>query len=202
MGNCEESMRKLKILIISHFFPPLNKIGSLRPLSWAKYWTKMEHDVRVLTTRKETFDGVLNLQIAFGESKCVVIEEVPYWPFKTRDYYINENSYKRNTSGPTPAVMKIKRIVRNLRRFVGSFPNIHDLWIIPGLRKALEIYKQWPFEVVVSSYGPTSPHIIAGILKRKLGVFWVADYRDLWHGNHIASAKWPLRYNRKLWMDG
>lgn len=45
--------KKLKILIVTHSFPPLNKIGSLRPYAWAKYWSWIGHEVCVLTTKKE-----------------------------------------------------------------------------------------------------------------------------------------------------
>ena len=31
---------KLKILIVSCFFPPLNVIGGMRVYFWAKYWSK------------------------------------------------------------------------------------------------------------------------------------------------------------------
>jgi hypothetical protein len=44
---------KMRILIVSTFFPPLNSIASHRPYSWARYWTLAGHDVTVLTTEKQ-----------------------------------------------------------------------------------------------------------------------------------------------------
>ena len=45
---------------------------------------------------------------------------------------------------------------------------------------------------MVSSYGPPASHIIGSILRKKLPVYWVADYRDLWFGNYFYSGKWPF----------
>ncbi|MEK7698817.1 MAG: hypothetical protein AAB332_00285 [Planctomycetota bacterium] len=68
------------------------------------------------------------------------------------------------------------------------------MWIFPAISKSFEIYKQWPYDLVVSSYGPPASHIIGGVLKRRLLVFWVADYRDLWYGNYFYSGKWTFTY--------
>jgi hypothetical protein len=53
--------RKMKILIISTFFPPQNSVASLRGYSFAKYWTELGHKVTVLTTSKATYSHDLNL---------------------------------------------------------------------------------------------------------------------------------------------
>ena len=43
----------MKILIVSTYFPPANSIASLRPYSWAKWWSRAGHDITVLTTEKD-----------------------------------------------------------------------------------------------------------------------------------------------------
>ena len=53
----------MKILILSHYFPPLNRIGSLRVYSFAKYLSEIGHEVHVLTTEKTHIDGHLNLEL-------------------------------------------------------------------------------------------------------------------------------------------
>ena len=57
----------MKILIISDYFPPLNSIASLRPYSWAKFWSKMGHDVTVLTTQKYKKENDLNFECSSFE---------------------------------------------------------------------------------------------------------------------------------------
>ena len=186
--------KRLKILIVTHDFPPLNKMGSLRTFSWAKYWSKMGHEICVLTTNKEWFDGNLNLNIDPIDIEIVKVEEVSYLPIKilTKPKSREKLEVTYSQSNNSLYIDEIKNLLRKLRRYVGSTFDVHDIWILPAVRKALEIYKNWSYEVIVSSYGPQASHIVAGILRRLLNVFWVADYRDLWYGNHIFFGKWPF----------
>jgi len=71
---------KLKILIITHYFPPSNSIASHRTYSWAKYWSKMGHDVTVLTTAKERRENDLNLP--FDGFQVIEIENTFYTRLK------------------------------------------------------------------------------------------------------------------------
>ena len=63
----------MKILIITHYFPPLNSIASLRPYSWAKYWTKVGHDVTVLTTKKFPSDN-LTMEMPYNGFQTIEVE--------------------------------------------------------------------------------------------------------------------------------
>ena len=53
----------MRILIVTHYFPPENAIASLRPYSWAKYWTAIGHQVTVLTTQEAVSEQNLNLPL-------------------------------------------------------------------------------------------------------------------------------------------
>ena len=67
----------MKILIVSTFFPPQNSIASLRPYSWAKWWSRAGHDVTVLTTEKEEWANNLNL-----DCSGFTVIKTPLWiPF-------------------------------------------------------------------------------------------------------------------------
>jgi len=192
--------RKLKILIITHYFPPLNGIPSWRPYSWAKYWSKWGHDICVLTTKKESFDGLLS-EISSLKNISFNLEEVPYWPFKNSP--INKVLKELDNTTLSYPILNLARIIRIFKDNPGgSFPNRHDLWIIPAILRALNIYKKWPFELMVSTYGPPASHIIGGMLKNILKkVFWVADYRDLWSNNYLYNnVKLPFSLIDK-WIE-
>ena len=53
----------MQILIVTHYFPPENTIASLRPYSWAKYWTRSGHQVTVLTTQEPIAEQNLSLPL-------------------------------------------------------------------------------------------------------------------------------------------
>ena len=65
----------MKILIVSYYFPPQNSIASLRPYSWAKWWSRAGHDVTVLTIEKKILKNNLNLDCSMFK-----LIEVPHTP--------------------------------------------------------------------------------------------------------------------------
>ncbi len=190
--------RKPKILIISYCFPPLNVIASLRVYSLVKYWSRMGYEICVITAEKNHWDGSLDLRIDADVATSVRIEETAYKSFRRNPFHqkTEKNGDTANGKFNTLSAVKkyAKKMVTRLRNITGIDPYSPHLWIFPAIRKSFEIYKQWPFDLVVSSYGPPASHIIGGILKRRLPVFWVADYRDLWYGNYFYSGKWPFTY--------
>ena len=197
---------KLKILIVSCYFPPLNVIGGMRVYFWAKYWSRMGHEICVVTIKNDLLDSPLNLPIDADVQARVRIEKVPL-PHKIFDIYTpKQNRYVNKTTATKPhkrhtVVSKLaRRIAKALMDYSGIDPLSPHLWAIPAVKRSLEIYKQWPFDIVVSTFGPPATHLTASALKRKLNVFWVADYRDLWYGNYYYSGKWPFSFIEK-WIE-
>ncbi len=179
---------KIKLLIVSHYFPPLNKMASLRPYAWAKYWSRMGHEVGVLTTVKEPYEGPSNLEIDLAE-RSVRIEEVPYLSLRK---YTKSPNYMSVSAQP-----KMKDFLKRAFRFIGIDPFSPHLWIAPAVRRAYALYSEWPYDVIVSTFGPPACHIIASKVKKKLPVFWVADYRDLWYGSSLLTGYWPFSWFEK-----
>lgn len=194
---------KLKILIVSCYFPPLNVIAALRAYFWAKYWSRMGHEICVITIKNDVLDSPLNLPIDADVQKCVRIETVPL-PHKVFDIFtprqnrcVNKTTVNKAQNVPKALGKLIKKIMRAFTGYSGVDPFSPHLWVVPAVKRSLEIYKQWPFDIIVSTFGPPAAHITAAILKRKLDVFWVADYRDLWYGNYYYSGKWPFSFFEK-----
>ncbi|MBI5307371.1 MAG: glycosyltransferase [Planctomycetes bacterium] len=156
----------------------------------------MGYEICVLTADKKYSDGSLDLPIDADMATSVRIEETPYKSFRTKPFHQkkgkNLSPEKRRFSVISAAKKCAKKILSVIRHFTGIDPYSPHLWIFPAVRKALEIHKQWPYDLVVSSYGPPASHVIGAILKKKLPVYWVADYRDLWYGNYFYSGKWPF----------
>ena len=48
--------------------------------------------------------------------------------------------------------------------------------------------KNTEFDVLISSHSPITSHLIAKKIKQiNSSIYWLADYRDLWFGNHFGS---------------
>lgn len=176
----------MKTLIISYYFPPVNSIASLRPHSWAKYWSMMGHDVTVLTTSKEQHDNDLNLN-------CDGFQII-----NIQNHF--KRGLKQNISfdGSNPTKLSItKRILIKLKQFLQSrglfatarMPDFTDLVISESVRAVCN----QQFDIMISTSGPYSQHLIAHKLKQiDPNVFWIADYRDLWTQNHIFNGLFPF----------
>ncbi len=189
---------RLKILIITHYFPPLNSIASHRPYSWAKYWSKMGHDVTVLTTKKFDSDNKLELPL---EGFSVVEIENRFYSNIRRILKGSENTIQKldvekdinNTRGFSIKKM-ILSFIKSIRENKGIFatarmPDLTDFWFFDVIKK----FKYDNYDVIVSTSGPYVVHLIGlRFKKRGLSKFWVADYRDLWTQNHNYPGIFPF----------
>ncbi len=180
----------MRILIVSTFFPPLNSIASLRPHSWAKFWSKAGHDVTVLTMEKSV--SAANDLLLSCEGFKLIEAPAPALLKKL----------KKGGEGKGVAGGWKSRLIEYLRFKKGIFnacrmPDFTDLWISPAL-KAVEA--EAPYDLVISTAGPYSTHIVADAIKRRgQAKKWVADYRDTWSNNYIYPGIAPFRWIESWW---
>jgi hypothetical protein len=171
-------------LIIAKYFPPENAIASLRPYSWAKYWSRESHDITVLTINRQSY--VHDLVLDCSNFKIVKVSI----PFVTKSNYMLNS---KNTSDTIKKKKWYAVFVSLIRQFLLSFsqktgcfairfPSFNDLWAINAFRAI----KPFQFDIVVSTGGPYSVHKIGLLLKKKYPTIkWIVDWRDLWTKNHI-----------------
>uniref|UniRef100_A6VTI9 Glycosyltransferase subfamily 4-like N-terminal domain-containing protein n=1 Tax=Marinomonas sp. (strain MWYL1) TaxID=400668 RepID=A6VTI9_MARMS len=182
----------MKILIVSHYFPPHNSIASLRPYSWAKYWSELGHDVTVLTTRKgeEISDD--------GKFKVVYVSSLYSRLFKK----ISSVKVAENKSRKSIFRSFFKGLHGRLQS-MGAFtwdsrmPNIVSTFHRTGYEKV----KDESWDLVISTFAPYSSHIIGYKLKKSGSAKkWIADYRDLWCDNHMYSGV-PIIRIYENWLE-
>lgn len=190
----------MDILIVSTFFPPLNSIASLRPYSWAKYWTLAGHSVTVLTPPKIQ-DPSLTLNLPRFGYELLEPEPPKFLSYLKRNYLETtspnlskgkkQNFFKKSAFSLFDYARKKNGIFSGCR-----MPDFSDLWIYPALKAAVQKGKKW--DVVISSSGPYSVHVIGEkIKKRGMASKWIADYRDTWNNNYIYSGLFPFTFFEK-----
>jgi len=193
-------MNKLKILIVSTFFPPQNSIASLRPYSWAKYWAREGHDVTVLTTTKSSQLSDSPMQI---EGFRVIDYPVPFMDFfRLASGLIFKKGNKDDIRVADKQLNKmsiacsIKNYINSAGCFVGCrMPDVHDLWAIKAFYR-LPVMK---WDCVVSTGGPYSVHYVGYYAKKHgLAKKWLMDWRDLWTQSHIFPGIALLKPIEKL----
>lgn len=183
----------MRILLISTYFYPQNRIPVLRVGQWAKYWALQGHKVTVLTTQKYPFLGPYGLAPELPAGVEVV--EVPYMPEWMRRRLEARSPGRASGSPAASSGQRLRNRVRRLRAYIGSLIDIHDLWVGPARRKGLELMAAQRFDAIVSSFSPPAAHMVASRLKAVYpDTVWMADFRDLWANNHITSARGVLRF--------
>jgi hypothetical protein len=175
----------VKILIVAAFFPPQNSIASLRPYSWAKWWSRTGHEVTVLTTTKK----VKNNDLVMDVSNFDVIElPIPLLSTISSNSKTNQSSAAKKNYFPIWSFLK--KIFFSFASRSGCFydcrfPDFHDLWA----RKAFKKIESSYFDIVISSGWPYSVHRVGlALKKRHQKIKWIVDWRDLWTRNHMFSG--------------
>ena len=168
----------MKILIIAYYYPPETyaRMASLRPYSWAKYWSEMGHKVRVLTTYKgrnqEELEPFPNIKI----------EEVNHIRFSFSKKKQSHDITQTTSQGESFFKNTIRQNLIFFQKELGLGTLLYgsNLWALPAYYHSLKLHQTFNFDLIVSTFSPPASHIVAHLLKRKYNQFWVADYRDLW----------------------
>ena len=187
-----------RILLVSCFFYPQNRIPVLRLGQWVKYWALQGHQITVLTTKKYTFVGPFGLEADLPPTVHVI--EVPYLP-KWLDMRLSAKQALgnqcrgQNKNVKVPQFFSaIKGKIRSARGLIGSLLDVHDFWVRPASKLGITLLKNDNYDLIISSFSPPAAHIVAHNIKKRFpSIPWVADFRDLWANNHINSAKWVFK---------
>lgn len=155
----------MKILIISNYFPPLNRMASSRPAAWAQHWSEAGHNITVLTNKKHAYHGPLSLPCPEFNTQVSLVEV---------DYVL---AGKFGYGGK-----------KSWRRLLYGWQRL--CWIFQAAFRVIGLARANDFDVIVSTYSPPSPiflGLIAKLCRPKCK--WVVDFRDLWTGNPYKSRK-------------
>ena len=172
----------MKILIVSPFFPPCNNIASLRPYSWAKWWSKAGHQVTVVTSDIYQLPESLKLDCS-GFRVIETPSNVPifYQKLASSAKGHRKQEIEKNTQ---LGIVGKKTIVRKLLDWyehTGVFgmlryPDWYDWWV----NKVKKLINPLDYDVVITTSAPFGAHRVGLYIKKKNPrCKWICDWRDL-----------------------
>lgn len=181
----------MRILIASPCFPPLNSIASLRVHAFAAHWAAAGEEVTVVSTSKRPESG------PSGNAEGFVLEELSYRVPALYEWLRSRQS-NGEQAGRGRGLMRLLGRLRDRRGLFAAvrMPDLTDYWVGPAMRWCRS---QPPWDVVVSSSGPYTSHLVALALKRAgHAARWVADFRDLWVDNHLYRGIFPFSVRERM----
>jgi len=209
-------VRPMRILLVTHFFPPYDHIASARTGKTAKYLERFGHDVRVIAARNPvTPFAVMPVEIP---REHVIYTRWISAPFRL-DIALNKlaqflagrrNRERVGTADPASVdadngrqlsrrVVGVGKRIRDGLRAVFYFPDAEIGWFPFAELAGRRLLRRWRADVIVASSGPPTALLIANSLASRHGLPWVAEFRDLWTDNHLyPHPQWRRRIERRL----
>lgn len=163
----------MNILIISNYFFPNNRIASFRINAFAKYFHEAGHEVTVVT--EDSCDYT-----TFWEG-C----EVHY----LKDPVISEQQLLQHWQSRRKWVLRRVVLFLEYRLTLDA----KRLWRIRAQKCVKMLLDSRKYDVVLTTFGGLSPHMIALAMRRKgYQFYWVADMRDEMSKRKVSKDRFKI----------
>ena len=170
-----------RVLVITYYWPPTGGSGVQRWLKFAKYLPSEGWQPVIYTPSNPE-------QLAVDES---LLAEVPAGAEVLKTRIVEPYALYRRLvgggasrgAGVNPINSQRKSWKQRLMLWIRSnifVPDPRSGWVRPSVRYLTRYLKEHPVDVIVTTGPPQSVHLIGRGLHRRLGVPWVADFRDPW----------------------
>ena len=206
-------MPERRASVISYYFPPLGGIGVQRTLRHVNHLPDAGWQPVVFAPRGAVYRLMDEASVAELPSGLEVHRSFCYEPARMRRAIAPLARALAGGSRRLPPAQVDSgqpadaRSLSALNRLWGRmvrllfFPDDQMLWIPFAVRSATSTQRRRPSQVLYSSSPPVSAHLIAGLVSRRTGVPWVADFRDPWIGNSFAAPLSPFKRRLQVRLE-
>lgn len=192
-----------RVLIITYYWPPSGGSAVLRWLKFAKYLRDFGWEPVIYTpVNPEPQEIDISLLKDIPENMEVIKSPIrePYNIYK-------QLTGKKKEDRLGVALMSDKKqgFASRLSLWIRSnlfIPDPRRFWVRPSVKLLSKYLHLRPVDVMVTTGPPHSMHLIGLGLKKRLGIKWVADFRDPWTNidfyRDLALTRWADRCHKKL----
>ncbi|MXN92414.1 glycosyltransferase [Flavobacterium sp. Sd200] len=170
-----------KVLIITYYWPPAGGPGVQRWLKFVKYLPDYGIEPVVYIPENPTYPLSDNGLLKEVKPETTIIKHKIVEPYAWASVF-SKGSTKKISSGIIPAQKKQSFLQRAMLWVRGNLfiPDARVLWVKPSVAFLSDYIKENGIETIITTGPPHSLHLIGLGLKQKLGIKWVADFRDPW----------------------
>jgi len=174
-------MSKKKVLIITYYWPPAGGPGVQRWLKFVKYLPEFNIEPVVYIPENPNYPLVDESLISEVSNTLTIIKHPIKEPYKFAGLFSKKTS-KIISKGIISEHKKQGFIEKLLLYIRGNYfiPDARKSWVKPSVSYLSDYILKEHIEVVITTGPPHSLHLIGLQLKERLGVKWIADFRDPW----------------------
>ena len=170
-----------RVLIITYYWPPTGGSGVQRWVKFAKYLPSLGWQPVVYTPSNPEQLAVDDSLLAEIPAEVEVLKQPIREPYALYHKLMGRGSSKG--AGVNPINSQKKTWKQRLMLWIRSnlfVPDPRAGWVRPSVGFLCRYLSEHPVDVIATTGPPQSVHLIGRGLHRKLGVPWVADFRDPW----------------------
>lgn len=188
----------MRLLLVSHAFPPFNSVGAVRPAKLARHLGLHGHEVEVLTCAHQPYPPGLPLDLPASR--------VHYAPGRSIDAPLAwlrggaARVARGGLAGGIAADSCLGRLGACYRTLL-HWPDAHWGWVGAATRAGLSLLQRPGFDLIYATAPAYSALRVADRLARASGLPWVAELRDLWTDGHAYRQPAWRRALERRWEN-
>ena len=174
-------MDKKKVLIITYYWPPAGGPGVQRWLKFVKYLPEFNIQPIVYIPENPNYPIVDDSLRDEVSNDVIILKQPIKEPYRVAGVF-SKKAAKTISKGIIPEQKK-QSVVEKLMLYIrGNYfiPDARKSWVKPSVAFLSEYISKENIETIVTTGPPHSMHLIGSQLKKRLGVKWIADFRDPW----------------------
>jgi hypothetical protein len=172
---------KKKVLIITYYWPPAGGPGVQRWLKFVKYLPEFNIEPIVFIPENPNYPLIDESLVAEVSNNVTIIKHAINEPYKWAGFLSKKSS--KTISKGIISEHKKQSLVEKLMLYIrGNFfiPDARIGWVKPSVNYLSDYVNKEDIHTIITTGPPHSVHLIGFKLKEKLGVKWLADFRDPW----------------------
>ncbi|MFN3780611.1 MAG: glycosyltransferase [Candidatus Kapaibacteriota bacterium] len=184
-----------KLLIVAYYFPPSGGPGVQRVLKYTKYLPEFGWQPIILTVENGTFPALDYSLLDEIPKNVTIVRTKIYEPYELYRIFTGKpksTAIDVNVIRKEGQKLTLQERIAEFIRATLFIPDARVGWLLTAKSKAVEICKKYNVDAIYSSSPPYTCSLIARYVKRKLGIPWIAGFRDPWTGFISTPKRWFL----------
>ena len=169
----------MRVLVITYYWPPAGGSGVQRWLKFVKYLQDFGITPVVYTVENPDYP-IVDATLCNDIPKGIEVIKQPIWePYQLMNIFANKKKVK-TSAGFLGTKKSLSSKIATYIRANYFIPDARMFWIKPSITYLEKYLLENKIDTVISTGPPHSTHMIGLGLKKKLGIRWIADFRDPW----------------------